>query len=685
MKKYILILIILFANTANADDVSFSDINFKNKLLSANTINNIALNQSGVSIVIDVDGNNEISDIEALAVYQLNVSNSDPSIISVQGVESFINLQILNCQNNSIITADLSGMLSLTQLNISSNFLDSLNLTGCIALTSLNINSNSSLATIDFSSLVELTSVQAANCNFSAVDVSWCFHLTDINFSNNSLASMNVKNGVNEIIDISGISNNNLTYICADENQIATIEASVTSLPNCNVNSYCTFPPGGNYNKVVGQAVFDLIGNGIDVTDSPQQYLKLSSVFEGQNLSTTTNSQGEFAINIQDIGSYTLVPNIENPTWFSIIPSIGTFISTDNNILSSSFNIVPVGIHQDVEVVVTPLQTAQPGLQATYMVVYKNKGNQDRSGIVNLTFDESLLTFESATTSLDLNSNSLLLTYLDLKPFESRSYTVTFNVSSSAIINSILNFNATIDTSGESSDQQQDNSFTYRDKVTNSNNANSIKCLEGENLDPSEIGNYLHYQIYFENTGTETANNIIIKHVVDETLYDYSTLQVLKTSHEMKMKSKNNVHEYFFQDANIGGPGGQGGILLKIKSNPNLQAGDVVNKSVSIYFDYKNPLTTNNETSTYQLLGLNESQFDTTIHVYPNPSDGIVYIGSEYSITTIQLYDINGRLLQTDLTNELKASIDVSQRQSGIYFLKIFSEKGVKVEKLVKE
>ena len=61
------------------------------------------------------------------------------------------------------------------------------------------------------------------------------------------------------------------------------------------------------------------------------------------------------------------------------------------------------------------------------------------------------------------------------------------------------------------------------------------------------------------------------------------------------------------------------------------------------------------------------------------------YISKRYSITTIQLYDINGRLLQTDLTNELNTSIDVSQRQSGIYFLKIFSEKGVKVEKLVKE
>jgi hypothetical protein len=41
--------------------------------------------------------------------------------------------------------------------------------------------------------------------------------------------------------------------------------------------------------------------------------------------------------------------------------------------------------------------------------------------------------------------------------------------------------------------------------------------------------------------------------------------------------------------------------------------------------------------------------------------------------------------LQTSLENNTNAVIDISQKSNGIYFLKITSDKGTKVEKIVKE
>lgn len=71
--------------------------------------------------------------------------------------------------------------------------------------------------------------------------------------------------------------------------------------------------------------------------------------------------------------------------------------------------------------------------------------------------------------------------------------------------------------------------------------------------------------------------------------------------------------------------------------------------------------------------------------MYPNPSKGVVRIDAENTIKTVYLYDIQGRQLETDFTNENNVTLDVSSRAAGIYFVKIITEKGMKVEKLIRE
>lgn len=62
----------------------------------------------------------------------------------------------------------------------------------------------------------------------------------------------------------------------------------------------------------------------------------------------------------------------------------------------------------------------------------------------------------------------------------------------------------------------------------------------------------------------------------------------------------------------------------------------------------------------------------TVLSVYPNPVSDKVYVKSEKLINTIQLYDINGRvLLSIDRINQLEAEIDLSDFPNGIYFLKV--------------
>jgi hypothetical protein len=75
------------------------------------------------------------------------------------------------------------------------------------------------------------------------------------------------------------------------------------------------------------------------------------------------------------------------------------------------------------------------------------------------------------------------------------------------------------------------------------------------------------------------------------------------------------------------------------------------------------------------------------ISVVPNPTDGLLFINSPNSIiNTITLTDMRGRLVR-NLKNidGLNSTIDISVLDSAVYFLKIETEKGTLVRKVMKE
>lgn len=56
--------------------------------------------------------------------------------------------------------------------------------------------------------------------------------------------------------------------------------------------------------------------------------------------------------------------------------------------------------------------------------------------------------------------------------------------------------------------------------------------------------------------------------------------------------------------------------------------------------------------------------------IYPNPTKNVLHIQSEEIITSIRVYNILGQELITQLGEVLKVDVDVSELQSGVYFVK---------------
>ena len=178
----------------------------------------------------------------------------------------------------------------------------------------------------------------------------------------------------------------------------------------------------------------------------------------------------------------------------------------------------------------------------------------------------------------------------------------------------------------------------------------------------------------------------------DATKFDVNSLQILDESHPLDLQIENEKALYHMRNISLGGPGGQGTVLLKIKTNNTIPTGTTVSVDTKIFFDYTyntntSPLviTTNTANTTFQTLSVSVNSVDSSISVYPNPTSSIINIESDDDIRTVELYDIYGRLLQTNLTASEKTILDISQRTEGTYFLKITSDKGQKVEKIVKK
>jgi Leucine-rich repeat (LRR) protein len=682
------------------------------------TISSVVINNSPLLKKLDLSANN-ITDISGFSANLNNIEqlqlrgNIIPNITLPTSMPNLQSLSFNGTSNNNLNFAnypslssivinpgtmtnlDVTNVPLLYQLVVSENPITFLDLSNNVLIWNLAIF-NCPISTLDFSNLSQLSNVSCSGLLVTELDFSNNPLVSSLRFHDNqNLLNVNLKSGtVNAMTyNVSDFYNvPNLQYICVDEGD--TINYSIVGFtPTIPITSYCNFTPGGDYNTITGAMIFDANTNGCDALDFPQPNIKININDGTAQGSTFTNNSGNYNF-YTETGSFVVTPSVENASYFTFSPTSATvpFANDNNNIVTQNFCITANGVHPDLEIVIAPIVPARPGFDAVYQIVYKNKGNQTLSQLygVNFFFNQNLMDFVSATTTPStVGPGSLSWSYTNLLPFESRSIYVTLNINTPTDttnpvnIGDILQFTTSIlPMAGDES--TVDNTFLFNQTVVGSFDPNNIICMEGNVVSPSEIGNYLHYVINFENTGTSEAENIVVQTDVNLNDFDINSLQMLATSHNAYIKVVNNQIEFIFQNIMLE-TGGHGNVLLKIRSKSNLVNGDIVSKKADIFFDYNFPIDTGMANTTFQALSTGEFVTDNSITVFPNPAMNFVTINSDSTINSIQLYDVQGRLLQTKIENKAEITFDISNQSSGIYFFKIQSDNGVKVVKLIKE
>ncbi|MBL0012915.1 MAG: leucine-rich repeat domain-containing protein [Flavobacterium sp.] len=685
-----------------------SSSNLARLLCESNQLANI--NLTGLNNLYQIDCSfNQLSSLNASALPALKFLNCASNLLPSLNVSGLTNLITLACDFNQIPALNVTGLTNLERISCRHNQLTALDLTGLTNLTELDFDSNQ-IASIDVSNLPNLvklycgsnllttldvaglTDLYQLNCEFNqltTIDVSTCISLQNFYCDNNLLTTLFIKNGKVENI---GLNNNpNLLYICADEEQVSGIQTlAFSNNPNIVVSSYCSFVPGGNYNSVTGTARFDLDNNGCDTNDFFANSVRLDITDGSTPSATFLNASGNYTL-YTAIGNYTLSTSIENPSYFTISPESSqlNFVSLDNTVVTQDFCITANGVYPDLEIVIAPITPARPGFDAKYQIVYHNKGNQVLSGNITFTYNDAVLDFVSATVAPDTQTLGLLnWNYSDLLPFENRSFYVILNVNSpleipAVNIGDILNYEATI-TPVIGDDIPADNLFTFNQTVIGSFDPNDITCIEGDSVPSSEIGNYLHYVINFENTGTYPAENVVVKTEVDATKFDISSLQLMNSNFPVNARITGNKVEFIFENIQL--PiGGHGHILLKVKTRNSLVSGDAVANRGDIFFDYNAPVDTGFANTVFEALLGNSVVNDEIVSIYPNPTSSMINIKSDAEVQSISLLDIKGRVLSSQKVGTKQIAIDLTGKAKGIYFLKLVTAKGISIKKVMKE
>jgi uncharacterized repeat protein (TIGR01451 family) len=111
----------------------------------------------------------------------------------------------------------------------------------------------------------------------------------------------------------------------------------------------------------------------------------------------------------------------------------------------------------------------------------------------------------------------------------------------------------------------------------------------------------LEYKIRFQNMGTAEAVNIVVVDTLSQHL-DLTTFQMMSASHTYKLKfervNDKQVAFWTFTDINlpaksVNEPASHGYIKFKIKHLPTIAEGTIIKNFADIYFDYNEPVRTN--------------------------------------------------------------------------------------------
>lgn len=664
---------------------------------------------------------------------RVNCSNNQISSLTISSSV----IHDINCSNNLLTTIPpktFSWTGAWTYFNCANNMISSLPAGyGDVFVLDISNNNFTQLPALGFN----LTSFYCSGNVIDTINIAaTCPYLQTLYCSNCQLKSLGSYPGLNYL----DCSNNELTYmplmnpyllqLNCSHNQLTSLQQSPTQVLNCSYNPINCLPVLGNYlNTLVIDSTF--------ITCLPNIPLTLSVNYPQCNSDTLTCEtfpviSGKVFLdvngnNIEDSSDYGLphwITETQPNNWYGSSDSAGNYYTlADTGMVvtvaipsppspyytvspsSYNFNFSSLGVRDtanDFAVYPTPNANdlkldmygfeVRPGFTGSYYLSAFNIGTTVQNAQVKFTFNDSLTVVSTLPIYDSISGNTLFWNIPSFTPLSCRYIRIDLSAKPTLPLGYSLMFSSAI--FPVSADlTPADNFAVVNDSVVGSFDPNAKYCSKhyiGLNEVADEV--WLEYVIQFQNTGTYTAYDILIKDTLP-TYLNLSTMQITASSHPYAFRlSEHGIADFRFAnimlpDSVHDEPHSHGFIKYRIRCKNNLQVNDQIENTSSIYFDYNTPVQTNTAltsvvNSTTGLMNNSESFFK----IYPNPVNNLLTINSRYLLKKITVYDVNGRQLSLPdyCRSGYVTTLNTEYLKRGVYTVCLETMQGVYYSKIVK-
>jgi len=195
----------------------------------------------------------------------------------------------------------------------------------------------------------------------------------------------------------------------------------------------------------------------------------------------------------------------------------------------------------------------------------------------------------------------------------------------------------------------------------------------------------IDYLIRFQNTGTDTAFNIVVEDVLSEHL-DITTLRPGVSSHPYNIEiiGSDTLHFVFenimLPDSNINEPLSHGFVQFSIQPRLGTPLETLVENFADIFFDFNEAVRTNTVFHTvgedFIIISSDHEVFlpDLEIQIVPNPFSEITRLtlqGVEVNTATLKLFDLQGKQWRNNQFSGQSIKIERKNLPKGMYFYQV--------------
>ncbi|MCF8461143.1 MAG: T9SS type A sorting domain-containing protein [Flavobacteriales bacterium] len=408
-----------------------------------------------------------------------------------------------------------------------------------------------------------------------------------------------------------------------------------------------------------------------------------------------TNNNGEFGV-LMEPGNYTFTHSSQNP-WYLINDcqngSIPVTIVADSNAVDICFgdSIVPV---IDLAATITT-GAINACFNNSQHVSICNYGTIPATNVV-IELEIPSFTGTSNSSFTSTSDSTWTLNLPTLNPGSCLTYNFTgIAACDSSMIGQVACLSISISSSDTDVDPSN-NQMWFCDSVGVSYDPNDIRVLSqylGEGWRTQEYiddSDEMTYMVRFQNTGTGPAYNVIVKNPLSSHL-NHQSIELVAASHDYYAQMTDgelSVHFLGIQlpDSASDPLGSQGYFIYRINQPYGNPMGTLIENQAEIYFDFNAPVVTNTTENEIQLITGNDEVAMGEISLYPNPTTGEVFLSNSSprnAVLSVEVIDTQGRLLSKETGSGI-SKVDMRTLSTGIYLLRIQTEKGMQVERVIK-